>query len=137
MELNPWIFTSGILGVLVGALLQYYLNRHLKKHELELKARSDLYLALFSQLRDLDKSTHEIRSLICDAQIYASDDVINLLHKFKPGEPFDEKWLWELLVAIRKELRPNSKNRTLKVFFHSSAEPNAPAGRAKSGAPLS
>ena len=137
MELNPWIFTSGILGVLVGALLQYFLNRHLKKHELELKAKSDLYLALFSQLRDLNKSVPEIHSLICDAQIYASDDVINLLHKFEPGEPFDDKWLWEVLVAIRKELRPNSKSRTLRVFFHGSAEPNAPAGRAKSGAPLS
>jgi hypothetical protein len=120
MELVPWFFTSGILGVLVGALLQYYLNRHLKFHELELKARSDLYLTLFSELRDLNKSVEEIHSLICNAQVYASDEIIDILHKFKPGEPFDAKLLWELLVAIRKELRPNCKNRSLKLFFHRS-----------------
>ena len=120
MELNldPWIFTSGILGVLVGSLIQYYLNRHLKKHELELKARSDLYLSLFSQLRNLNNETTEIHSLLCDAQIYASDEVLDILHKLEPGKAFSEKLLYELLIAIRKELHPKSKARTLKVFVH-------------------
>lgn len=137
MELNPWIFTSGILGVLVGALLQYWINRHLKQHELELKARSDLYLRLFSQLRDLGKTKTEIQSLLCDAQIYASDEVLDLLHKIDVSKPIDDRFFYDLLVAVRKELRPRSKNRPLFTYVYCPREPSAPTGGATSGAPLS
>lgn len=118
MELNPWMFTSGILGVLVGSLLQYYLNRHLKKHEVVLKARSDLYLELFSQLRDLGNDTIKIQTLICDAQIYASNDILDILQKVEPGKAFSDKLLWDLLVAMRRELHPQAKPRVLKTFVH-------------------
>lgn len=114
------MFYSGIFGVLIGSLLQYYLNRHLKKHELELKARSDLYLSLFSKLRNINNETTEIHSLICDAQIYASDPVLDILNQFELDKAFSPKLLHQLLTQIRKELHPNSKARDLKVFVHSS-----------------
>jgi hypothetical protein len=129
-------FTSGILGVLIGTIIQYYLNRRLKIQELELKARSDLYLQLFSRLRDLNNTIQENHSLICDAQIYASDDVLDILYKFEPDKPFSDRslynrLLYDLLVAIRKELRPRSKHRTLKVFVHDLAKPIIPPDAAQ------
>ena len=118
MEFNPWMFTSGILGVLVGSLVQYYLNRSLKKHEVELKARSDLYLELFSQLRDLGNETKTIHTLICNAQIYASDEILDIIQKIKPGESFNDHLILDLLHAMRRELHPHAKTRVLKIFVH-------------------
>jgi hypothetical protein len=131
MESHLMNFTFGILGVLIGAIFQYYLNRRLAIHQLDLKARSDLYLQLFSRLRDLNNTTTEIHSLICDAQIFASDDVLDILYKFEPGKPFSDRLLYDLLVAIRKELRPRSKRRALKVFVHGPAKPIIPPDAAQ------
>lgn len=119
MELNPLI--PAIIGGFIGGSIQFYFNRRLKIHELDIKARSELYLQLFTKLRDLNNDTIYIHSLICDAQIYASDSVIDILHKLEPGKPFNEKLLYDLLVAIRKEIRPKSDSRNLKIFVHNSS----------------
>lgn len=110
----------GFAGILTGAILQYYFNKKFLYVDRELQAKSNLYTKLFSRLRNLNNEVVQIHDLICDAQVYASDEVLDILEKVQPGESFSEKVIHDLLVAIRQELRPKSKKRTLRVFIHGS-----------------
>ncbi len=109
---------SGLFGVLVGALVQFYFGKELARHQVQLNEKSALYIDLFKQLRNLENDTICIQNLICEAQIYASDEVLEILSEIRPNQKVDDKVFHDLLVAFRKELQPASKARNLSVFIY-------------------
>jgi hypothetical protein len=112
------VLASGVFGVLVGALVQFYFGKELAGHQIQLSEKSALYINLFRQLRNLENDSISIQNIICEAQIYASDDVLDILGAIKPDQGFDDKILHKLLVTFRKELQPTSKKRSLAVFVY-------------------
>ena len=118
--MNESILTtlSGLLGVIVGAVLQYFLQVRTTRNQIDIENRSNLYAELFNELRNLGNDQIIIGNLICKAQIYASDEVLDILNKISLKDGFNKKILHTLLTTIRKELRPNSKARNLHVFTY-------------------
>lgn len=123
---------SSLLGVLVGATIQYTFNLRANKRSWDLKARSDLYTQLFSQIRNAGNDAIVISSLLCHAQIYASDEVLDILEEVELGDEIPPKLMYDLLVQIRKELRPKSRKRKLRITVHDrESAPNQSSKRTR------
>ncbi len=106
----------GLLGVCIGASISYFLGlkQILIQNITENKAK--LYLDLFNKLRDLNSSTSELNNLICNAQLFASDEIIDFLNKLDVNSGIKDNAVHELLVLIRKDL--GLKKRSLTIYFH-------------------
>lgn len=107
---------SGLIGVIVGAILTYFLGIKQLMFQNKLDHKIKMYEALFIKIRNLNSETNELNDLACTAQLYASDKIIDFLHKQDFNRGIDEKAIYELLVLIRKELR--LKPRILKTYIH-------------------
>jgi len=106
----------GLIGVVVGASISYFLGlkQILIQNRTENKVK--LYLDLFNKLRNLNSNTNELNNIICNAQLFASDDIIDFLNKLDVNNGIRDKSVHELLVLIRKDL--GLKKRTLIIYFH-------------------
>jgi hypothetical protein len=110
--------SSGLIGAITGAISQYFLQGRSIKKQIDIEHKSRLYTELFDELRNQANDQIKIKSLLCKAQIYASDSVLDILEKINVKKGFDDKLLFDLLKTIREELRPESKKRNLHIFSY-------------------
>jgi hypothetical protein len=108
--------SGGIVGGIIGASITYLFGLKQLRFQNNLDNKVKMYETLFTKIRNLNSEVNELKDLACTAQLYASDKIIDFLHKQNFNRGIDEKAIYELLVLIRKDL--GLKPRVLKTYIH-------------------
>ena len=109
-------FIEVIVGGIIGASLTYLVGLRKLRFQNNLDNKVKMYETLFTKIRNLNSEVNELKDLACTAQLYASDEIIDFLHKQNFDIGIDEKVIYELLVLIRKDL--GLKPRVLMTYIH-------------------
>jgi hypothetical protein len=108
--------SGGIVGGIIGASITYLFGLKQLRFQNNLDNKVKMYETLFIKIRNLNTEVGELKDLACTPQLYASDEIIDFLHKQDFERGIDPKGIIKLLMLIRKDLR--KKPRTLKTYVH-------------------
>ena len=105
-------FVLGLIGNLVITIITYTYSLKVAKAQNRLEYKTNLYYELFDGIRNLNSYERDLLNLICNAQLFASDEVLDFLDKIldkiqnnqNKKLRFNNDDILELLIIIRKDL---------------------------------
>lgn len=107
----------GLIGVGVGVLASYFLGLKQILIQNRIEHKIKLYLDLFNKLRNFSSTKHELNNIICNAQLFASDEIITFLNKLNVYDGITEKDIHDLFVLMRKDLGVKKRKRLTLYFY--------------------
>jgi hypothetical protein len=107
---------SAIIGVILGAALSYRFGIRQVLFQNRIDNKTKQYNDLFNKIRDLNTTKNELENLKCNAQLFASDTILDFLQNLDFQKGIKDKDVHDLLVIIRDEL--GLKRRKLSIYIH-------------------